>query len=690
MRVLSLAIRVLVFILFVGWLFIWFMMPTNTYRHRWLPKIQDKSRHSSYFGSEGTSLLMYTFPILFIAVLGCVYVHIERRCKEQNVKIRGNDNGLAMWKRPGFVKGPLGIVSWTELALLAMFVALLVWSFATYLNNSYHNENEWESRLGTAAYWLGVVGNICLVFLFFPVARGSSLLPLLGLTSESSIKYHIWLGHMTMAFFSAHGIGFVVYWAATHDLSQMLEWAKTDVSNVAGEVSLVCGLIIWATTFPSVRRKFFELFLYTHHLYILFIVFFIFHVGISYACIMLPGFYLFLLDRYLRFLQSRRRVRLLSARLLPCNTLELNFSKHPGLKYTPTSTLFLNIPCISKLQWHPFTVTSHADLEPETLSVVIKCEGTWSTKLYQTLSSPSAIDNHLQVSLEGPYGPVSTSFLQFDSLIMISGGSGITPFISIIRHLIHNSNSHQQIPKLLLISAFKNSSELTFLHLLLPLSGANTLENFQIEAYVTRDKSPKDENPQFRTVIFKPHEGDSPATAILGPNGWLWLAGIICSSFGIFLALMGIVTRYYIYPIDGNSNDVFNLSLRSFLHMLGLCLCIVIAATAAVIWNKRKLAKEGRQIQNVEGTTPNASPSAMGFDNVGEMELESVPFEALAQSVHVYYGERPNLPRILLERKGENVGVLASGPKKMRQEVAAICGSGLAPNLHFQSISFTW
>lgn len=75
--------------------------------------------------------------------------------------------------------------------------------------------------MGTAAYWLGVVGNICLVFLFFPVARGSSLLPLLGLTSESSIKYHIWLGHMTMAFFSAHGIGFVVYWAATHDLSQV-------------------------------------------------------------------------------------------------------------------------------------------------------------------------------------------------------------------------------------------------------------------------------------------------------------------------------------------------------------------------------------------------------------------------------------------------------------------------------------
>lgn len=110
----------------------------------------------------------------------------------------------------------------------------------------------------------------------------------------------------------------------------MLKWAKTDVSHVAGELSLLFGLIMWATTFTRIRRKFFELFLYTHYLYILFIVFFIFHVGISHACIMLPGFYLFVIDRYLRFLQSRRRVCLLSARLLPCQTLELNLSKHPG------------------------------------------------------------------------------------------------------------------------------------------------------------------------------------------------------------------------------------------------------------------------------------------------------------------------------------------------------------------------
>jgi len=55
--------------------------------------------------------------------------------------------------------------------------------------------------------------------MFFPVARGSSLLPLLGLTSESSIKYHIWLGHIAMLLFTAHGLSFIIHWAIIHQIS---------------------------------------------------------------------------------------------------------------------------------------------------------------------------------------------------------------------------------------------------------------------------------------------------------------------------------------------------------------------------------------------------------------------------------------------------------------------------------------
>lgn len=45
---------------------------------------------------------------------------------------------------------------------------------------------------------------------------------------------------------------------------------------------------------------------------------------------------------------------------------------------------------------------------------------------------------------------------------------------------------------------------------------------------------------------------------------------------------------------------------------------------------------------------------------------------------------------ILSECEGSNTGVLVSGPEKMRQDVAAICSSGLAKGLHYESFSFNW
>lgn len=110
----------------------------------------------------------------------------------------------------------------------------------------------------------------------------------------------------------------------------MLQWSSTWVSNVAGEIAILFALAMWVTSLRSVRQKLFEVFFYTHHLYALYIIFYVLHVGAAYFCMIIPGIFLFVIDRYLRFLQSRRRVRLLSARLLPLGFVELNFAKSKG------------------------------------------------------------------------------------------------------------------------------------------------------------------------------------------------------------------------------------------------------------------------------------------------------------------------------------------------------------------------
>nr|DAD47266.1 TPA_asm: hypothetical protein HUJ06_017203 [Nelumbo nucifera] len=450
---------------------------------------------------------------------------------------------------------------------------------------------------------------------------------------------------------------------------------------------------MWATSFNRIRRKMFELFFYTHHLYPLYLFFYLLHVGIPYFCTILPGVFLFLIDRYLRFLQSRTRIRLVSARFLPCEATELNFSKSPGLTFTPASIVFVNIPSISKLQWHPFTVTSNCDMEPEKLSIIVKNVGSWSQKLYQVLSSPSSPDR-LEVSIEGPYGPTSSPFLRYDLLVMVSGGSGITPFISIIRDIILRSTTPGiKIPRMLLICSFRNSADLTMLDLLIPASTGATIDisrvQLQIKAYVTREREAStttDNQKLIRTVWFKPNLLDKPISSVLGPNHWFWLGAIISSSFVMFLLFLGILTRYYIYPIDHNTDAIYHFSGRALWDTFFVCVCIVVVASAVVLWHKKQNAVERKQIQNVDVPTPTTTP---GFNNT-DTELESLPRHSLLNATNVHLGERPDLKKILFECKESSVGVLVCGPKKMRHEVAKICSSGLVDNLHFEAISFNF
>ncbi|CAK7324663.1 unnamed protein product [Dovyalis caffra] len=557
--------------------------------------------------------------------------------------------------------GSFGIVTAMELAFAAMFIALLIWSLANYLYVNFGHlymhkvgEKVWKAKFRSVSLRLGYVGNICWAFLFFPVTRGSSILPLVGLTSESSIKYHIWLGHLSMILFAAHTVGFIIYWAMTNQMALMLEWSKTWVSNVAGEIAIVLALAMWVTSSYRIRLKMFEVFFYTHQLYILYIVFYLLHVGAAYFCMILPGIFLFIIDRYLRFLQSQRRARLESARLLPCGIIELTFSKSPGLYHNPTSILFLNVPSISKLQWHPYTISSSCNMEQDKLSVVVKRLGSWSQKLYQEISSPL---ERLEVSVEGPYGPASSHFLRHELLVLVSG------------------------------------ADLAMLDLLLPINGtpANTSQmQLQIEAYITREEEQHiaDNLKLLQTIWFKPNQMDSPICAGLGHNNWLWLGAIIASSFVMFLLILGIVTQYYIYPIDHNTEEIYHFSYFVLWDMFLLCACIFITSSAVFLFCKKEHAMEGKQIQNLEVSTPTASPGSW-FHN-SDRELESLPHQSLVQATKVHFGARPDLKRIFFDCKASDVGVLACGPRKMRHEVAKICSSGLADNLHFESISFNW
>lgn len=241
--------------------------------------------------------------------------------------------------------------------------------------------------------------------------------------------------------------------------------------------------------------------------------------------------------------------------------------------------------------------------------------------------------------------PINVSYMVFcrhDLVVMISGGSGITPFISIIRELMFISSTlKSKTPKIVLVSAFKNSSHLSILDLILPISAtpSNSYNlDLQIEAYVTREKGySKDKREPTRTVWFKPNPSDAPISPTLGPKSWLWLGAIISSSFIIFLVLLGIFTQYVVYPVDRNMTKPYSYTKKGSMNMLLICVSVVIAASGAFLWNKKQSnANEDKQvIQDMEEFATTKT-----WDGI---ELESLPMQSVMKSFNVHYDQRPDL-----------------------------------------------
>ncbi|KAG1354709.1 hypothetical protein COCNU_07G008210 [Cocos nucifera] len=204
------------------------------------------------------------------------------------------------------------------------------------------------------------------------------------------------------------------------------------------------------------------------------------------------------------------------------------------------------------------------------------------------------------------------------------------------------------------------------LDLLLPASGGvSDLSHLQlrVEAFITREKAPADDAVKIiRTVWFKPIPSDVPIFPILGPNSWFWLGAIVSSSFAVFLVFIGILTRYHIYPIDHKTNAIYSSSARAVLNLLFICFSIAVAASAAVLWNKRGSAMEAKQVQNMDAPTPATTPSSWVYNP--ERELESVPLGSLVKATNMHYRARHRLKKMLLEVDGSKVGVMASGPSE--------------------------
>jgi predicted ferric reductase len=100
--------------------------------------------------------------------------------------------------------------------------------------------------------------------------------------------------------------------------------------------------------------------------------------------------------------------------------------------------IFIRIPGIALLDNHPFTVASimapdAKEFEYNDLVLVFKPHSGFTRRVFDI--SRSIPDVAYRAYLDGPYGGLSRKLESFETVLMVAGGSGITPIVAHLQHL---------------------------------------------------------------------------------------------------------------------------------------------------------------------------------------------------------------------------------------------------------------
>lgn len=172
------------------------------------------------------------------------------------------------------------------------------------------------------------------------------------------------------------------------------EWLFTSRPGLFGLVSgwanptgfLLCIVlsIMVICSQPFVRRRgSFEVFYWTHLLYIPFWILCLLHAPNFWKWFLGPGA-LYIVERILRlaYMRSERgKTYISSGLLLPSKVTHLVIRRPPHFHFHPGDYVFINIPAIAKYEWHPFTISSAPELDGY-MWLHIRAVGEWTNRLY--------------------------------------------------------------------------------------------------------------------------------------------------------------------------------------------------------------------------------------------------------------------------------------------------------------------
>ncbi|KAL9116177.1 MAG: hypothetical protein Q9227_000548 [Pyrenula ochraceoflavens] len=253
----------------------------------------------------------------------------------------------------------------------------------------------------------------------------------------------------------------------------------TQAGGITGHIMLLCMLLMYTTAHHRIRQQSFETFWYTHHLFIPFLLGLYTHATNCFVrdttdpyspfaganfwthCIGYEGWRwelfgggLYLFERLYREVRSRRETEITKVIRHPYDAMEIQFRK-PSMKYKAGQWLFIQVPSVSRQQWHPFTITS-CPFDPY-VSIHVRQVGDFTRALGDALGcGPSqakeyegldpngmyeiALSNGQKMpklKIDGPYGAPAEDVFDNEIAVLIGTGIGVTPWASILKNIWH-------------------------------------------------------------------------------------------------------------------------------------------------------------------------------------------------------------------------------------------------------------
>jgi len=149
----------------------------------------------------------------------------------------------------------------------------------------------------------------------------------------------------------------------------------------------------------------------------------------------------------------------------------------------------------TKLQWHPFSISS-APFNPY-ISFHIKdmAKLSWTRRL-GALATDGSFETGLVVNIDGPYG-YPPEYLNYEVLILVAGGVGVTPVHSILldlfkRFTIQDPNSMKLKKVYFYWSVRKNEALDMIRDTLIKIVESNLQESIILKLYVTQPDKPRE------------------------------------------------------------------------------------------------------------------------------------------------------------------------------------------------------